>query len=64
MELEVDDEFVFDRMADQQRFLDGVRKRLSSELGVGFEVRMTEPGALAVEDGGKAQRVLDKRGEE
>ncbi|MFZ5425633.1 MAG: phenylacetate--CoA ligase family protein [Thermodesulfobacteriota bacterium] len=64
VELEIAEKFVFDRIADQQHFLEGVRKRLASELGVGFEVRMTEPGALAAEEGGKAQRVLDKRGEE
>jgi len=39
-----------------------VRKRLASELGVGFEVRMTEPGQLSSEEG-KSRRVLDKREE-
>jgi phenylacetate-CoA ligase len=62
VELEIEEKFVFDRMADQQKFLEGVRKRLTSELGVGFEVRMTEPGLLAAEEG-KVSRVLDKREE-
>ncbi|WP_243312017.1 phenylacetate--CoA ligase family protein [Fundidesulfovibrio agrisoli] len=62
VELEVDENFVFDRMADQQRFLDTVKKRLTSGLGVGFEVRMTEHGSLNQEEGGKSRRVLDRRG--
>ena len=64
VELEVAEKFVFDRIADQQKFLESARKRLASELGVGFEVRMTEPGALAPSEDGKTRRVLDKRGEE
>jgi phenylacetate-CoA ligase len=63
VELEVAEKFVFDRIADQQKFLESARKRLASELGVGFEVRMTEPGALAPSEDGKTKRVLDKRGE-
>ncbi|MFP5221104.1 MAG: phenylacetate--CoA ligase family protein [Acidobacteriota bacterium] len=63
VELEVAEKFVFDRIADQQKFLESARKRLASELGVGFEVRMTEPGALAPSEDGKTRRVLDKRGE-
>ncbi len=64
VELEVAESFVFDRIADQQHFLDGARRRLASELGVGYEIRMTEPGSLQADpDGGKTVRVLDKRGE-
>ncbi|GFK93497.1 Phenylacetate-coenzyme A ligase [Fundidesulfovibrio magnetotacticus] len=62
VELEVAESFVFDRIADQQRFLQNARKRLASELGVSFEIRMTEPGSLACDDG-KPCRVLDRRGE-
>jgi len=61
VELEVAESFVFDRIADQQRFLEGARKRLASELGVTFEIRMTEPGSLSCADG-KPCRVIDKRG--
>jgi len=63
VELEVAESFVFDRIADQQRFLEGARKRLASELGVTFEIRMTEPGSLSCADG-KPCRVLDRRGEQ
>jgi phenylacetate-CoA ligase len=61
VELEIAEKFVFDRIADQQHFLELVRKRLASELGVGFEIRMTEPGHLEDPEGGKVKRLLDKR---
>jgi phenylacetate-CoA ligase len=46
LHLHVDDTLFFDEMRRQTEFLEKVRRRLSSELGVTFEVRLVnrKPG--------------------
>jgi len=63
VELEVLQDKVFDRMADQQRFLAAAKKRLASDIGVSFEIRLVESGSLPRDEAGKAGRVVDQRGE-
>jgi phenylacetate-CoA ligase len=59
LQLHMDDTLFFDEMKVQIEFLAKVRRKLSSELGVTFEVRLANRKAA---DGGAAEpRVLDLR---
>lgn len=49
-----------DRIRESQQIIETIRKRLHSELGVSFEVRLVEGKSIERSEG-KAQRVIDKR---
>ncbi len=52
--------FVDDRVGAQEEIIRRLQKRLSSELGVSFAVKLVEPKSLTRSEG-KARRVVDKR---
>lgn len=62
VEVEPTEELLFDRVGEHQALLDKLERRLGSELGVGFAVRLVEPGSLARGEEGKTIRVADRRG--
>jgi phenylacetate-CoA ligase len=62
VEVEPTEALLFDRVGEHQTLLDKLERRLGSELGVGFSVRLVEPGSLARSDEGKTIRVADRRG--
>ena len=47
-------------MKKQRAIVDQIKRRLSSELGVGIEVKLVEEKTLERSEG-KAKRVIDKR---
>ena len=49
-----------DQMKKQRAIVDQIKRRLSSELGVGIEVKLVEEKTLERSEG-KAKRVIDKR---
>ncbi len=61
VEVEPTEELLFDRVAEHQALVDKLERRLASELGVGFTVRLVEPGSLERSQG-KTIRVADRRG--
>ncbi|THB64325.1 MAG: phenylacetate--CoA ligase family protein [Desulfovibrio sp.] len=58
--VEVSDQFNWDQLGKHQELLELVQKRLSSELGVSFAVKLVENKSLERGEG-KAKRVIDKR---
>jgi phenylacetate-CoA ligase len=58
--VEANEALLSDRMRETQELVGRIRKRLASELGVTFEVKLVEPKSLkSCED--KQRRVIDKR---
>lgn len=62
VEVEPTEELMFDRVAEHQALVEKLKRRFASELGVGFSVRLVEPGSLARNVCGKTIRVEDRRG--
>ena len=47
-------------MKKQRSFVDGIRKRMASELGIGVNIQLVEERTLERFEG-KGDRVIDKR---
>jgi len=60
--VEVDDGTFFDEMKRQAELKAAIQRRLVAELGVTVEVKLVGPRGIEP-GGGKAQRVVDRRGE-
>ena len=58
--VEVSESIFFDEMKKQNEFVDLIKKRLASELGISVEVKLVERKTLERAEG-KAKRVIDKR---
>jgi len=58
--VEVQESLFSDRMSEQRKLIDTIRKQLSSELGIGVAVKLVEEKTLERFEG-KGQRVIDKR---
>jgi phenylacetate-CoA ligase len=58
--VEVSESIFFDEMKKQNEFIDLIRKRLASELGMTVDVKLVERKTLERAEG-KAQRVIDNR---
>lgn len=58
--VETDEALLSDCIKETEKLVERIKKRLTSELGVGLEVKLLEPKSLARSDG-KATRVVDKR---
>ena len=58
--VEVTESLFSDQMKKQRAIVDQIKRRLSSELGVGIEVKLVEEKTLERSEG-KAKRVSDKR---
>jgi phenylacetate-CoA ligase len=62
VEVEPTEALLFDRVSEHQALVEKLERRLASELGVGFSVRLVEPGSLVRSEEGKTVRVEDRRG--
>ena len=60
VEVEPTESMFFDSVGGHQKLAERIRRRLASELGVSFEVRLVEPKSLERAEG-KAHRVVDRR---
>ena len=60
--VEVDEETFFDEMKRQAELRAAIQRRLATDLGVAVEVRLVGPRGIE-RVGGKARRVVDRRGE-
>ncbi len=60
VEVEATETVFFDRIGEHQSLVERLKKRLASELGVAFRVRLVEPKSLERAEG-KVKRVVDKR---
>ncbi|MBK5276799.1 MAG: phenylacetate--CoA ligase [Desulfuromonadales bacterium] len=58
--IEVTENIFFDEMKRQRAFLETVKKKIDSVLGVGVVVKLVEPNSIPRHEG-KAERVIDKR---
>ena len=58
--VEVTESLFSDQMKKQREIVDQITRRLSSEIGVGIEVKLVEEKTLERSEG-KAKRVIDKR---
>lgn len=58
--VEVNESMFFHQMKKQRRMVDHIKARLSSELGIGVNVKLVEEKTLERSQG-KSQRVIDKR---
>ena len=58
--VEVTESLFSDQMKKQREIVDQIKRRLSSEIGVGIEVKLVEEKTLERSEG-KAKRVIDKR---
>jgi len=58
--VEVVESIFFDAMKKQRAFMDMIKKKMVSELGIGVEVKLVEERTLDRFDG-KGERVIDKR---
>ncbi|OEU48232.1 MAG: phenylacetate--CoA ligase [Desulfobulbaceae bacterium S3730MH12] len=58
--VEVVESIFFDAMKKQRAFMDMIKKRMASELGIGVDVKLVEERTLERFDG-KGDRVIDKR---
>ncbi|BHH82513.1 phenylacetate--CoA ligase family protein [Desulforhopalus sp. 52FAK] len=58
--VEVVESIFFDEMKKQRTFVDSIRKRMASELGIGVKIQLVEERTLERFDG-KGTRVIDKR---
>ncbi|MFZ5811549.1 MAG: phenylacetate--CoA ligase family protein [Thermodesulfobacteriota bacterium] len=60
VEVEATETVFFDRIGEHQNLVERLKRRLASELGVAFRVRLVEPKSLERAEG-KVKRVVDKR---
>ncbi|PIE72797.1 MAG: phenylacetate--CoA ligase [Deltaproteobacteria bacterium] len=60
IQVEVVESIFFDAMKQQRIFVDAIRKRMASELGVGVNIQLVEERTLE-RFNGKGARILDKR---
>ncbi|MCL2760976.1 MAG: phenylacetate--CoA ligase [Desulfuromonadales bacterium] len=60
IQMEVTENIFFDEMKKQKSFLEIVKKRVESIIGVSVIVKLVEPGSIKRYEG-KAERVVDKR---
>lgn len=58
--VEVVESIFFDEMKKQRTFVDSIRKKMASELGIGVNIQLVEERTLERFDG-KGTRVIDKR---
>ncbi|MEW6288681.1 MAG: phenylacetate--CoA ligase [Thermodesulfobacteriota bacterium] len=58
--VEVVESIFFDQMKKQRQFVEHIKKRLATELGIGVDVKLVEEKTLERFEG-KAKRVIDKR---
>jgi phenylacetate-CoA ligase len=58
--VEVSESIFFDSMREQRKFIDLIKTRLASELGITVEVKLVEGKSLERFEG-KAKRVIEKR---
>ncbi len=58
--VEVVESIFFDAMKKQRAFMEMIKKRMASELGIGVDVKLVEERTLDRFDG-KGERVIDKR---
>lgn len=58
--VEVVESIFFDEMKKQRAFVDSIRKKMASELGIGVNIQLVEERTLERFDG-KSDRVIDKR---
>lgn len=58
--VEVVESIFFDEMKKQRLFVDSIRKRMASELGIGVNIQLVEERTLERFEG-KGDRVIDKR---
>ncbi|TKB10758.1 phenylacetate--CoA ligase family protein [Desulforhopalus sp. IMCC35007] len=58
--VEVVESIFFDEMRKQRAFVDSIRKRMASELGIGVNIQLVEERTLE-RFNGKGARVIDKR---
>ncbi len=58
--VEVVESIFFDEMKKQRTFVDNIKKKLASELGIGVQVKLVEERTLERFDG-KGDRVIDNR---
>ncbi len=58
--VEVNESLFFDEMKKQRQLVDHIKARLSSELGIGVNVKLVEEKTLERSEG-KSKRVIDKR---
>ncbi len=55
------EDVLFDQLGKTQDFAEKVRRRLHSEFGINFDVKLVEKSSLEKADGEKVRRVVDKR---
>ena len=60
VKVEVSESIFFDEMKKQNELMDLIKRRLSSELGIGVNVKLVEKKSIERSEG-KAQRVIDLR---
>lgn len=58
--VEVVESIFFDQMKKQRQFAENIKKRLTTELGIGVDVKLVEEKSLGRFEW-KAKRVIDKR---
>jgi phenylacetate-CoA ligase len=58
--VEVNESIFFDQMKKQRQMVDHIKAKLSSELGIGVNVKLVEEKTLERSEG-KSKRVIDKR---
>jgi phenylacetate-CoA ligase len=58
--VEVNESLFFDQMKKQRQMVDHIKAKLSSELGIGVNVKLVEEKTLERSEG-KSKRVIDKR---
>ncbi|HWR59412.1 MAG TPA: phenylacetate--CoA ligase [Thermodesulfovibrionales bacterium] len=58
--VEVSESIFFDEMKKQNKFVEAIKRRLASELGISVEVKLVEKKTLERAEG-KAKRVIDRR---
>jgi phenylacetate-CoA ligase len=60
IQIEVTENIFFDEMKRQRAFIDKIRKKIETVIGVGVEVKLVEPKSIPRFEG-KAARVIDNR---
>lgn len=61
VEVEPTESLFFDSIGGHQKLVERIKRRLASELGVAFGVKLVEPKSLERTTEGKVRRVVDKR---
>ena len=60
IQVEVNENIIFDEMKKQRAFVEMLEKRLATNIGLHAKVKLVEPSAMPRHEG-KANRVIDKR---